>query len=100
MSGIVAAPLIVGVVIVGEVPNTSKSVPVSSEMFAAIPAESVRLVTTPVVVATRMIPLERAPKACSADSPASATCVMKVASAGAPLPPPSVSQENVLVAWS
>jgi hypothetical protein len=76
MSGIVAAPLIVGVVIVGEVPNTSTPLPVSSSTLAAMPAESVRLVTTPVVVATRMIPLERALRACSAERTASGVWVM------------------------
>ena len=66
----------VGVTNVGDVPNTKAPVPVSSLSIPATPAESVMLDTTPVVVVTFMIPVEREESACSADKVPSAVCVM------------------------
>lgn len=85
----VAAP-ITGVTSVGVFAKTMAPLPVSSEIFAAIPAESVRLVITPVVVATRMMPVDRLESACSAEREPLAVCVIYVAFVGAP---PQVDEE-------
>lgn len=88
---VIARPLIevavatprTGVTRVGVSLNTNRAVPVSSEILAEMPADVVRLVITPVVVATRMMPVESVDSACSALRVEFGVCVMYVASVGA-----------------